>query len=163
MEVIKETLWKRCLSTPTKPPSLHHTFLLGRACFTAQPLSALLLLVAAGGLPVPVPDRCSLAQRLQTRWRLFPVWVCAFRRSKETFFTPWKNVQREAYCTVLSGKRRKRGKLILFLFLSGWSRDLDVMVCDREFEVLLTCNYKHVLSTGRLTLRLIYISNYESE
>ena len=102
MEVIKETLWKRCLSTPTKPraknsniclsetvyqhkgtrkkckktnqaaiiqwqrqcltykphrkpwpksktsdiskqsPSpLHHTFLLGRARFTAQPLSAL--------------------------------------------------------------------------------------------------------------------------
>ena len=103
MEVIKETLWKRCLSTPTKPPAknnniclsetayqhkgtrkkckktnqdaiiqwqrqclmykphrkpwpksktsdiskqspspLHHTFLLGRARFTAQPLSALL-------------------------------------------------------------------------------------------------------------------------
>ena len=102
MEVIKETLWKRCLSTPTKPPAknsniclsetayqhkgtrkkckktnqaaiiqwqrqclmykphrkpwpksktsdiskqspspLHHTFLLGRARFTAQPLSAL--------------------------------------------------------------------------------------------------------------------------
>ena len=38
-----------------------------------------------------------------------------------------------------------------------------MMVCDREFEVLLTCNYKHVLSTGRLKLRLIYISNYESE
>ena len=40
-----------------------------------------------------------------------------------------------------------------------------------EFEVLLTCNYKHVqyvvrhtvLSTGRRKLRLIYISNYESE
>ena len=103
MEVIKETLWKRCLSTPTKPPAkngniclsetayqhkgtrkkckktnqvaiiqwqrqcrmykphrkpwpklktsniskqspspLHHTFLLGRARFTAQPLSALI-------------------------------------------------------------------------------------------------------------------------
>ena len=102
MEVIKETLWKRCLSTPTKPPAknsniclsetayqhkgtrkkckktnqaaiiqwqrqclmykphrkpwpksktsdiskqspspLHHTFLLGRARFTALPLSAL--------------------------------------------------------------------------------------------------------------------------
>ena len=102
MEVITETLWKRCLSTPTKPPAknsniclsetayqhkgtrkkckktnqaaiiqwqrqclmdkphrkpwpksktsdiskqgpspLHHTFLLGRARFTAQPLSAL--------------------------------------------------------------------------------------------------------------------------
>ena len=102
MEVIKETLWKRCLSTPTKPPAknsniclsetayqhkgtrkkckktnqaaiiqwqrqclkykphrkprpksktsdiskqspspLHHTFLLGRARFTAQPFSAL--------------------------------------------------------------------------------------------------------------------------
>ena len=102
MEVIKETLWKRCLSTPTKPPAknsnicltetayqhkgtrkkckktnqaaiiqwqrqylmykphrkpwpksktsdiskqspipLHHTFMLGRARFTAQPLSAL--------------------------------------------------------------------------------------------------------------------------
>ena len=102
MEVIKETLWKRCLCTPTKPPAknsdiclsetayqlkgtrkkckktnqaaiiqwqrqclmykphrkpwpksktsdiskqspspLHHTFLLGRARFTAQPLSAL--------------------------------------------------------------------------------------------------------------------------
>ena len=102
MEVIRETLWKRCLSTPTKPPAknsniclsekayqhkgtrkkckktnqgaitqwqrqclmdkphrkprpksktsdiskqspspLHHTFLLGRARFTAQPLSAL--------------------------------------------------------------------------------------------------------------------------
>ena len=35
--------------------------------------------------------------------------------------------------------------------------------CDIEFEVLLTCNYKHVMSTGRLKLRLIYISNYESE
>ena len=104
MEVIRETLWKRCLSTPTKPPAknsniclseaayqhkgtrkkckktdqaaiiqwqrqclmgkrhrkpwpksktsdiskqspsqLHHTFLLGRARFTAQPLSPLLL------------------------------------------------------------------------------------------------------------------------
>ena len=104
MEVIRETLWKRCLSTPTKPPAknsniclsetayqhkgtrkkckktnqaaiiqwqrqrlmdkphrkpwpksktsdiskqspspLHHTFLLGRARFTAQPLSALLV------------------------------------------------------------------------------------------------------------------------
>ena len=34
-----------------------------------------------------------------------------------------------------------------------------------EFEVLLTCNYKlvDVPSTGRLKLRLIYISNYESE
>ena len=102
MKVIKKTLWKRCLSTPTKPPAknsniclsetayqykgttkkckktnqaaiiqwerqclmykphrkpwpksktsdisklspspLHHTFLLGRARFTAQPLSAL--------------------------------------------------------------------------------------------------------------------------
>ena len=102
MKVIRETLWKRCLSTPTKPPAkssniclletayqhkgtrkkckktnqaaiiqwqrqclmykahrkpwpksktsdiskqspspLHHTFLLGRARFTAQPLSAL--------------------------------------------------------------------------------------------------------------------------
>ena len=106
MEVIKETLWKRCLSTPTKPPAknsnkflsetayqhkgtrkkckktnqaaisqwqrqclmykphrkprpksktsdiskqspspLHHTFLLGRARFTAQPLSALVSVV----------------------------------------------------------------------------------------------------------------------
>ena len=104
MEVIRETLWKRCLSTPIKPPAkssyiclsetayqhkgtrrkckktnqaaiiqwqrqcimdkphckpwpksktndiskqspspLHHTFLLGRARFTAQPLSALVL------------------------------------------------------------------------------------------------------------------------
>ena len=103
MEVIRETLWKRCLSTPTKPPAknsniclsetayqhkgtrkkckktnqadiiqwqrqywtnhiashyrswkqatflkqspspLHHTFLLGRARFTAQFLSALFL------------------------------------------------------------------------------------------------------------------------
>ena len=103
MEVIRETLWKRCLSTPTKLPAknsniclsetayhhkgtrnkckkthqadiiqwqrqywtnhiaspyrswkqatflkqnpspLHHTFLLGRARFTAQPLSALFL------------------------------------------------------------------------------------------------------------------------
>ena len=103
MEVIREILWKRCLSTPTKPPAknsniclpktanqhkgtrkkckktnqaafiqwqrqclmdkphrkpwpksktsdiskqspspLHHTFLLGRARFTAQPLSALM-------------------------------------------------------------------------------------------------------------------------
>lgn len=32
-----------------------------------------------------------------------------------------------------------------------------------EYEVVLTCNFKHVLSTGRLQLRLIYISNYESE
>ena len=104
MEVIKETLWERCLSTPTKPPAknskiclsktayqhkgtrkkckktnqaaiiqwqrqclmykahrkhwpksktsdiskhspspLHHTFLLRRARFTAQPLSALII------------------------------------------------------------------------------------------------------------------------
>ena len=101
MEVIRETLWKRCLSTPTKPPAknsnicltetvyqhkgtrkkckktnqadiikrqywtnhiaspyrrwkqatflkqspspLHHTFLLGRARFTAQSLAALFL------------------------------------------------------------------------------------------------------------------------
>ena len=108
MEVIKETLWKRCLSTPTKPPAknsniclsetayqhkgtrkkckktnqaaiiqwqrqclmykphrkhwpksktsdifkqspspLHHTFLLGRARLTAQPLSALFNIVQA--------------------------------------------------------------------------------------------------------------------
>ena len=110
MEVIRETLWKRCLSTPTKPPAkiatfasrrqhtgtkerggsarkqnqaaiiqwqrqrlmdkphrkpwpksktndiskqspspLHHTFLLGHARFTAQPLSALIANEAEGG------------------------------------------------------------------------------------------------------------------
>ena len=109
MEVIRETLWKRCLSTPTKPPAknsniclsetayqhkgtrkkckktnqaaiiqwqrqcvmdkpfhkpwpksktsdiskqssspLHHTFLLGRARFTAQPLSALIFVFPDG-------------------------------------------------------------------------------------------------------------------
>lgn len=123
------------------------------------------LALLAGGLPVPVSDRCSLARTLQTRWRLFPVWVCAFQRSKETFFTPWKSVQREACCTVLSGKRRKRGKVIFFLFLSGWSSDGIRSCSDVQLQTCTVCgpSYCTVNATGRLKRRLIYISKYESE
>ena len=139
MEVIKETLWKRCLSTPTKPPAknsniflsetayqhkrtrktckktnqaaiiqwqrqclmykphrkpwpksktsdiskqspspLHHTFLLGRARFTAQPLSALSYTHKAPVRRVRREKKLaslpSLALCFQPRSRLF-VWL----------------------------------------------------------------------------------------
>ena len=129
MEVIRETLWKRCLSTPIKPPAkssniclsetayqhkgtrrkckktnqaaiiqwqrqcimdkphckpwpksktndiskqspspLHHTFLLGRARFTAQPLSALLLQVNAP-LTEKTWDEVELFSFWKLKWR----------------------------------------------------------------------------------------------
>ena len=146
MEVIRETLWKRCLSTPTKTPAknsniclsetayqhkgtrkkckktnqaaiiqwqrqclmdkphrkpwpksktsdiskqspspLHHTFLLGRACFTAQPLSALLTtsrrtrLISYPDLPRPSGRGTSLFQWTHTVSCKLLLWLSIAR------------------------------------------------------------------------------------
>ena len=158
MEVIKETLWKRCLSTPTKPPAknsniclsetayqhkgtrkkckktnqaaiiqwqrqclmykphhkpksktsdiskqspspLHHTFLLGRACFTAQPLSALVCLIwkfsrdgwRTAFLPgnTKWPTKCSRLCSSIINAQLKAFWIQILRYNN-SLRAPWK-------------------------------------------------------------------------
>ena len=145
MEVIKETLWKRCLSTPTKPPAknnniclsetgyqnkgtrkkckktnqaaiiqwqrqclmykphrkpwtkaktsniskqspspMHHTFLLGRARFTDQPLSALLMTPHYSDLCSAFDWSCRVGILIQPIRSTTQIWVV--RRHQYGFF-----------------------------------------------------------------------------
>ena len=184
MEVIRETLWKRCLSTPIKPPAkncniclsetayqhkgtrkeckktnqaaiiqwqrqclmdkahrkpwpksktsdiskqspgpLHHTFLLGRARFTAQPLSA--LVYKRFQLPL-IPPGNQILWNILTNLKNWTESDKVWSRAKSLFGWRFRCCCRRRYCTrdfKIRGRRRQRKRR-----WKKWIRILSIFI-----------------------------------